>query len=1124
MLTNRLGKLDYLASLIFVIFFGLFIYLISNQISEIVFEYDSLNTWFEGDIPRIFENMTSRYSNHYRTKVHPLFSIASYPLVKVTATLLKISAIDAVRIVSSLLAGLWIGILFLILRGMGCRTLDTLIFTLLSGVSAASLFWLSVPETYVWGSITILLALGFVLVSQNRQFSWQWYATVSAITFSMTITNWMVGIFVTLTKYPGISTLQKESKKFFENPKIRVSINNLWKTWNKFLLIQSSALILIFSLAFLQIKIFPTATLNYIKQGEELNYLTMPESGGPLRSLASMLMHTIIMPEIRIQPKEGDPFNWPFMLTQLSAPGSGTAWGYLAIFLWLGLLALGVWSFFKVKGHNKFRFVLGLTLLGQIGLHLVYGSETFLYSLHIFPLLLLTVAFVSLTSFRPFGLILAGALVFLIGLNNFQQFQVATDLFQQYGPPRQIMKSAMQRRSTDPWPRGTGHIVLGIPGSYEEEKAYHEPGGSFSPVADSFGVSFWVTDSSGVPVATSDDLPLDTIQQRFSDENSVGIPGVITETEFYQAQWQAESESKWQLKLAPNLASENSLAIMIRSVGPAGGSIDSLDWDGQRLIVRQTRKDLCFFAQDYEKVNLEYFQLTEISHFSLADRCQASDFNAETLQWSLKLDPQPKAVYIGHEGDDGWMTATPAETSWAGKDGWGFARLELNPADEITLSVERLNPAPLPSLKSSENPFKLTLPDQQFVDSLEAQIAHLKMSLVENQPRPGEPINYPLPWQRDGAYTIVALARAGQVDIAKELALYFAEHDFFGGFGPEADAPGLSLWAIEEVATQAQDPAFDQQIWPHVKRKAEWIQRMLYANETLYESVTAPVVPSVRNDPELDLVADPAQDGLIMGRMDHHRPVLFVNAVSYRGLIAASELADRLGYMDEKTSWQDQAEQIHQAWSKQFRNDENENDRTYISSLWPSWVVNEDLDLYQDRLTSRLSQLRASKENGTYSPAYTYFDIAEAHQWLYLGQTEPVWEALTWFWQNQASPGLYTWWEGEGEENTSNFWKFIRGWVEPPHVTPHYWSASEMLLLQLDALAYIDRSTTTPELVVAGGIPADWFEQPMTVENLPIEGRTVSWVWNGESLQVSVDGAPINVRMGPNVPQQAKST
>lgn len=1120
---RKFSRTNFYFAVVTAILFGYFSYLLGNRISDGIFDFDAIDSWFESDIPRVVSNMSFRmgghpFGNHYRTNVHPLFSIFSFPPSRIIAALLGVSLYESARILTALIAGLWGALLFLIFRGMGCRFLDSFLFTLLSGVSAASIFWLSVPETYAWGSVTILVALGFALLVQTQQFAWHWYAVVSALTYSMTITNWMAGILVCFTKYPGLTKFKKGVQEFTQQPKLRLSIPNAWSTWRNFLLVQIAALTLVFGLALIQRRFFPTAALSFLDGGsKERYYINMPESGGPLRAFVSMVLHTVVMPAIQIRPKEGDLYNWPFMLTQMSNPGSGSVWGALAVGLWLGLLGLGIWSFFKVKNYSKFRFVLGLTLLGQIGLHLVYGGETFLYSLHILPLLILVAAFSSLTSLRPFGLVLAGTLIVLVGLNNFQQFHLATDYVHQFGYARQAVKAEIKRRPNDPWPRGVGHILLGFPGSYEEEKAYHEPGGSFSPVANSLGISFWVTDASGNPSTTSDDIPLHDLKQELVYTDNSDIPGVLTKTEFYKSLWQVEDQNRWRLRLNPIIGTNQSISILIRSVGPAGGPIDSINWDGQKLSIQQSRQELCAIAEAQREQDQQYPLLAKISNYTVADRCQS--LNADKLQWALKIEPQPKLVVVGHEGDKDWKTSIVESNHWEGEDGWGFARLEFNQMAEVKLSIERLNSISTPLLKKTADPFSLDLPDQQFVDSLKAQVAHLSMSLVEHQPRPGEPINYPLPWQRDGAYTVVALARIGQVDIAKQLALYFAEHDFFGGFGPEADAPGLSLWAIEQVATQARDPGFDQQVWPHVKRKVEWIERMLTTTETLYGPVSSPVIPSSRSDPELNLVADAAEEGLIVGRMDHHRPVLFVNAVSYGGLLAASELAGRLGFADEQTHWQNQAEQLQQAWSKKFRNDQDGNDRTYIAGLWPTWIASNVLGPYQEQLTLRLNNLESSKENGTYAPSYTYFDVAEAHQWLYLGDLRPVWDTLEWFWQHQASPGLFTWWEGSGEENTSEYWKFIRGWLNPPHVTPHYWTASEMLLLQLDTLAYIDKSTSIPELVVAGGIPKAWFEKPMAVENLPLAGRSVSWSWNGTIFKVHVDGEPIQVRLGQNVPR-----
>ena len=417
--------------------------------------------------------------------------------------------------------------------------------------------------------------------------------------------------------------------------------------------------------------------------------------------------------------------------------------------------------------------------------------------------------------------------------------------------------------------------------------------------------------------------------------------------------------------------------------------------------------------------------------------------------------------------------------------------------------------------------FKLDLPEKQFAASLNAQVAHLMMSLVDQQTRPGDPMNYPFSWQRDGAYTVVALARAGHLEVAKDLSTYFAKKDFFGGFGPEADAPGLSIWALNEVAMQLNQPEYDQWVWPHIYRKAEFILEMLATDRVVHQPVTAPIVPKMKDDPELTLVADPARDGLIIGRMDRHRPLLFVNAVSYRGLLDAASLADRVNQPAAAKRWRAKAVQLQKAWRKAFKPPESNNPRTYISSLWPTWVATSDRNALFQRLQARWTELRDAQGEFRRPPLWTYFDVAEAHQWLFLDRPDRVWKTLRWFWKHQTSPGLYTWWEGEGEENTSRSWEYIRGWVNPPHVTPHYWTAAEILLLQLDMLAYIDRAASDPTLVIGAGIPATWLEQAMKVQRLPILNGQVDWIWDNKQMHIkfrNMRSNKVNVRLGAAFP------
>ena len=135
---------------------------------------------------------------------------------------------------------------------------------------------------------------------------------------------------------------------------------------------------------------------------------------------------------------------------------------------------------------------------------------------------------------------------------------------------RDEVKAEMARRPHDPWPRGTGHVVLAMPGSHEEEKAYLEPGGSLSPAVGSFGLSLWVVENARLKV-TSDGIPMDQVEQHFEWDNEAIIPPLVTVTPYYRARWSLENYA-WTL----DLDAKADIEVVIRSVGPAGGPINAL--------------------------------------------------------------------------------------------------------------------------------------------------------------------------------------------------------------------------------------------------------------------------------------------------------------------------------------------------------------------------------------------------------------------------------------------------------------------------------------------------------------------------------------------------------------------
>ena len=78
-----------------------------------------------------------------------------------------------------------------------------------------------------------------------------------------------------------------------------------------------------------------------------------------------------------------------------------------------------------------------------------------------------------------------------------------------------------------------------------------------------------------------------------------------------------------------------------------------------------------------------------------------------------------------------------------------------------------------------------------------------------------------------------------------------------------------------------------------------------------------------------------------------------------------------------------------------------------------------------------------------------------------------------------------------------------------------------MLLLQLDLLAYVDRTTSSPTLVIGAGMPSAWPSQAMSVTGRSVEGNLVNWDWDGNQMNVQIKGEKMAVKLGAAFPLTA---
>jgi hypothetical protein len=543
-------------------------------------------------------------------------------------------------------------------------------------------------------------------------------------------------------------------------------------------------------------------------------------------------------------------------------------------------------------------------------------------------------------------------------------------------------------------------------------------------------------------------------------------------TPYYTARWTVAPGGGFDLDIEPAADGNRSLEVALRGVGPSGGPLRDLAWRDGALVANDA--------------------------------------------WTVAPVARDRLTFMGREGGEGWLrrAGTP-DVAVRDDRGWAHGRFAITGRQRIT--VRPLSPRDVPDTPPLQQSPVVTGLDPSFAASMDAQIHTLLQGLVGDETRPGDPVHYPLQWLRDGAYIIVALARAGQTDLARRLADRFAQDQFFGGFGSEADSPGLSLWALGELSMQLDDRRFDEAVWPLVAAKVAIVRQMLTATADIHHDYAGPIIPEYRARDDLRLVAGPARDGLVNGRMDWHRPVFFVNAVTYGGLRGAARIADRLDRRADAEAWGRIARDLRAAWRSAFvdpRYDKDvPNERTAIAGLWPTQVAQRTE--YGSFLEKRWSDSRRLRGR----PLWTYFNIAEAHQWLYLDRPDRVSEELKRLWSIPYFPGLYTLWEGDSEDNSFGAWKGIRGWVQPRGVNPHYWSAAEVLLLQLNMLARVDeRDDGSQEVVVGSGLTAADLASPVSVKGVGTSRGIVDWTWDGRQVRVTLRRATPAVRLGPGFP------
>ena len=359
------------------------------------------DVWFEADIPVVADTILHRASDQSRNAHHPLFPLwTTVPSYVMRALTFPPWSRLSVLVIAA--AGLWGVTTFLLLRFLTATRLDAITFTALACSSAAAVFWLPMVETYVLGSATLLVPFALAAWDTRRKLPDWAYVAASAVSLSVSTTNWMSGIIVALRARPLRAAIQ-------------VTVN---------------ALVIIVCLWTVQ-KVFVATTPFFLGADPGRRFIFAEAAGGPVNITRALVFHSVVMPDLDVvlEPRWG-----PRLSVQGSTLGSSGSIGAAATVLWAALLSIGIASLMRSHGPAVARRSVAPALVAQLIFYNCYGEESCLYALHVAPLLVVCASAATATPFRRWVLLGTWVLIVLLALNNVALFSQANQ-FVLWGRP-----------------------------------------------------------------------------------------------------------------------------------------------------------------------------------------------------------------------------------------------------------------------------------------------------------------------------------------------------------------------------------------------------------------------------------------------------------------------------------------------------------------------------------------------------------------------------------------------------------------------------------------------------------------------------------------------------------------
>ena len=361
------------------------------------------DVWFDADPPERYESWASRWSPVYKrdTYFHPFYHLLTTPFAWLVTKVTGHTPEHVAQVFLALAAGASTAVMYWLLLAITQSAWISLLWTGIYLASSSFLFWCGILESYCFGMLSMLLPLLIAAYLPSPGVSNRWIVAGLLVSLSITVTNVMSGIAAALATAGLRRTLAA----------------------------LKDCIVAMAVISLIQAQIIPGI------DGRSLFSMYLPGVIDEVRGFVDpdereslwwrpyrVLFAGVMIPNVVVT---GAPrYEWWATRCGLSVQTSGySAMGLAGACVW-GMLLLGAAGWGVSRGHSLEPLYVALVMViaGQLALHTVFGDETFLYSAHYGPVLILFSAYACRTQFGKMAVVLGALLLAIEVANNIPEF------------------------------------------------------------------------------------------------------------------------------------------------------------------------------------------------------------------------------------------------------------------------------------------------------------------------------------------------------------------------------------------------------------------------------------------------------------------------------------------------------------------------------------------------------------------------------------------------------------------------------------------------------------------------------------------------------------------------------